>query len=110
MIQPTQLIESIPINEARLLLATGRFIGEGFDDARLDTLFLTLPVSWKGTLIQYAGRLHRSFPEKRDIQIFDYVDERIPMMAKMFNKRLRGYHSMGYQEKGEPDLFESDQR
>jgi superfamily II DNA or RNA helicase len=91
-------LASIPVGEERLLLATGRYIGEGFDDARLDTLFLALPVSWKGTLVQYAGRLHRLHPGKREVRIVDYVDTKVPMLRKMFEKRLLGYRSMGYQE------------
>jgi hypothetical protein len=74
-----------------------RYIGEGFDDARLDTLFLALPVSWKGTLVQYAGRLHRTHPDKREVRIFDYVDREVPMLMRMFDKRLRGYRAMGYE-------------
>lgn len=74
----------------RVIVATGRYVGEGFDDARLDTLFLTMPVSWKGTLIQYAGRLHRLHPAKREVRIYDYVDTHVPMLARMFEKRLRG--------------------
>lgn len=86
----------IPDNEERLVLATGRYIGEGFDDVRLDTLFLALPVSWKGTLIQYAGRLHRLHPDKTEVHIYDYVDRNIPMLARMFEKRMRGYRAIGY--------------
>jgi superfamily II DNA or RNA helicase len=89
-------LASIPEDEERLLVATGRYIGEGFDDARLDTLFLALPVSWKGTLIQYTGRLHRLRSGKTDVRIYDYVDSAIPMMKKMFEKRLRGYRAIGY--------------
>jgi superfamily II DNA or RNA helicase len=89
-------LAAIPPTEERLVLATGRYIGEGFDDARLDTLFLTLPVSWKGTLTQYAGRLHRLHPGKREVQIFDYVDRQVPMLLRMFEKRLRGYRAIGY--------------
>ncbi len=91
-----QQLASIPPTEERLVLATGRFIGEGFDDARLDTLFLALPVSWKGTLVQYAGRLHRLHPGKTEVRIFDYVDGSIPMLERMFRKRLKGYRAMGY--------------
>ena len=91
-------LQSIPANEERLLLATGRYIGEGFDDARLDTLFLALPISWKGTLIQYAGRLHRLHPEKKEVRIVDYVDAKVPMLARMFEKRRVGYRAMGYQD------------
>lgn len=89
-------LKTIPDGEERLVLATGRFIGEGFDDARLDTLFLAMPISWKGTLVQYAGRLHRQHASKSEVRIFDYVDSEVPMLARMFEKRLRGYRSMGY--------------
>ena len=89
-------LASIPCDEERLILATGRYIGEGFDDVRLDTLFLALPVSWKGTLVQYAGRLHRQRPEKKEVQIYDYVDRNIPMLARMFEKRMKGYRALGY--------------
>ncbi len=89
-------LASIPANESRLVIATGRYIGEGFDDARLDTLFLTMPVSWKGTLVQYAGRLHRLHPGKTEVRIYDYVDHEVPMLARMFQKRLRGYRAIGY--------------
>jgi superfamily II DNA or RNA helicase len=89
-------LSAIPDAEERLVLATGRYIGEGFDDARLDTLFLALPVSWKGTLIQYTGRLHRLHPAKKEVRIFDYVDREVPMLLRMFEKRLRGYRGIGY--------------
>jgi superfamily II DNA or RNA helicase len=89
-------LASIPADEERLLLATGRYIGEGFDDARLDTLFLALPVSWKGTLVQYTGRLHRIHQGKLEVRIYDYVDSEVPMLLKMFEKRLRGYGTIGY--------------
>lgn len=90
-------IASIPDNEKRVLLATGRYIGEGFDDARLDTLFLIMPVSWKGTLVQYAGRLHRIHRGKTEVRIYDYVDRNNPILMRMFHKRLRGYQTMGYE-------------
>ena len=90
-------IASIPENEKRVLLATGRYIGEGFDDARLDTLFLGMPVSWKGTLVQYAGRLHRIHAGKAEVRIYDYVDRNSPTLMRMFHKRLRGYRAMGYE-------------
>jgi superfamily II DNA or RNA helicase len=91
-------LASIPAAEERLLLATARFVGEGFDDARLDTLFLTMPVSWKGTLVQYAGRLHRLHPSKAEVRIYDYVDRQVPMLSRMFDKRMRGYQAMGYRD------------
>ncbi len=89
-------LASVPPGEGRLLLATGRYAGEGFDDARLDTLFLTLPVSWRGTLVQYAGRLHRLHAGKTEVRIVDYVDGKVPMLRRMFEKRLRGYRAIGY--------------
>jgi hypothetical protein len=102
----TERIAGIPPSEERLVLATGRYIGEGFDDARLDTLFLALPVSWKGTLIQYAGRLHRMHEGKREVRIFDYVDRMVPMLARMFEKRLRGYGAIGYAQADVPSEYE----
>ena len=92
----TAALAAIPDAESRLLIATGRYIGEGFDDARLDTLFLAMPVSWKGTLVQYAGRLHRLHPSKTEVRIYDYVDRDVPMLARMFDKRMRGYRAIGY--------------
>ena len=89
-------IKSIPDGEERLLIATGKYLGEGFDDARLDTLFLTMPISWKGTLAQYAGRLHRIHYNKREVRIYDYVDSRVPMLVRMHKRRLRGYRAIGY--------------
>ncbi|MBL7220328.1 MAG: DEAD/DEAH box helicase family protein [Phycisphaerae bacterium] len=83
-------------DEPRVLLATGRYIGEGFDDARLDTLFLTLPVSWRGTIAQYAGRLHRLHDRKREVRIYDYADLNVPMLSRMFDRRCRGYEAVGY--------------
>jgi superfamily II DNA or RNA helicase len=87
---------NIPENEERVLIATGRYIGEGFDDARLDTLFLALPISWKGTVQQYVGRLHRLHDQKKEVVVYDYVDGCVPMLAAMFGKRQRGYESVGY--------------
>jgi superfamily II DNA or RNA helicase len=80
----------------RLILATGRYIGEGFDDARLDTLFLTMPIAWKGTLAQYVGRLHREHDGKRDVLVVDYVDQTVPVLARMAGKRRAGYRALGY--------------
>ena len=99
-------LASIPVDEERLILATGRYIGEGFDDARLDTLFLALPVSWKGTLVQYAGRLHRLHPGKHEVRIVDYVDSKVPMLARMFEKRRVGYRAMGYREHDDGTLLD----
>ncbi len=89
-------LDGITDGEERLLVATGRYIGEGFDDARLDTLFLTLPIAWRGTLAQYVGRLHRRHPGKREVLVYDYVDAAVPTLARMAKKRVRGYESLGY--------------
>jgi superfamily II DNA or RNA helicase/very-short-patch-repair endonuclease len=89
-------LASIPVDEARVILATGRYVGEGFDDPRLDTLFLTLPVSWRGTVAQYAGRLHRLYDGKREVRVYDYADLNVPMLARMFDRRCRGYEAVGY--------------
>ena len=79
-----------------MIVATGRYLGEGFDDERLDTLFLTLPISWRGTLTQYAGRLHRLNTAKKEVIIYDYVDFEVPMLARMHAKRRTGYKAIGY--------------
>jgi superfamily II DNA or RNA helicase len=89
-------LSTIPETEERLVLATGQFIGEGFDDARLDTLFLAMPVLCRGTLIQYVGRLHRAHNAKTDVRMIDYMDRNVPMLANMFEKRMKGYKAMGY--------------
>ena len=89
-------LESVPDSEERVILSTGRYIGEGFDNSRLDTLFLCLPISWKGTLQQYAGRLHRLHENKKQVIIYDYVDRKVPMLMRMFKKRQKGYRAMGY--------------
>jgi len=89
-------LASIPEGEERIIIATGRYIGEGFDDARLDTLFLAMPISWRGTLQQYAGRLHRFNEGKKIVQICDYVDKEVPVLDRMYEKRIRGYRAMGY--------------
>jgi hypothetical protein len=89
-------LAAISPDTERVILATGRYVGEGFDDARLDTLFLTLPVSWHGTIAQYAGRLHRLYDRKREVRIYDYADLNVPMLARMFDRRCRGYEAVGY--------------
>lgn len=93
----SEQLNSIGDNDERLLIATGRYLGEGFDDARLDTLFLTLPISWKGTLAQYAGRLHRLHYNKKEVRIYDYVDHKVPMLERMYKRRLHGYRALGYE-------------
>lgn len=85
-----------PKEQTRVLVATGLFIGEGFDDPRLDSLFLALPVSWRGTIAQYVGRLHRLFAGKQEVRVYDYADLDVPMLARMFERRCRGYEANGY--------------
>jgi superfamily II DNA or RNA helicase len=89
-------LAAVPHSEQRVILATGSYIGEGFDDARLDTLFLAMPISWKGTLQQYVGRLHRLHDNKRIVEVYDYVDANVRMLARMYERRLKGYADMGY--------------
>ncbi|MBN1890421.1 MAG: DEAD/DEAH box helicase, partial [Thermoflexales bacterium] len=93
----TEQIASIPPDQPRVIVATGRYLGEGFDDERLDTLFLTLPISWRGTLAQYAGRLHRLNAAKKEVIIYDYVDFEVPVLAKMYARRRTGYKAIGYE-------------
>ncbi|MEI8206076.1 MAG: DEAD/DEAH box helicase, partial [Kiritimatiellales bacterium] len=78
-----------------VILATGRYLGEGFDDSRLDTLFLALPVSWRGIISQYAGRLHRLHDSKTEVRIYDYVDQGNPVLTRMFERRITGYEAIG---------------
>jgi very-short-patch-repair endonuclease len=89
-------LAELPETAVRVIVATGRYIGEGFDDPRLDTLFLTLPVSWRGTIAQYVGRLHRLHDGKREARVYDYADLNAPMLARMFDRRCRGYEALGY--------------
>ncbi|MBI5431911.1 MAG: DEAD/DEAH box helicase family protein [Planctomycetes bacterium] len=93
-------LDADTMGEPSLVLATGRYIGEGFDSARLDTLFLAMPISWKGTIIQYSGRLHRLHPDKREVRIYDYVDPRVGVLARMFEKRVHAYRAIGYARGG----------
>jgi len=90
-------LDSLKSEGPRLVLATGRFLGEGFDDARLDTLLLAMPISWKGTLAQYAGRLHRVHGGKTKVMVYDYADLNIPMLKRMYQRRLHGYRLLGYE-------------
>lgn len=85
--------------DSLVVVATGKYIGEGFDEPRLDTMLLAMPISWKGTLAQYAGRLHRNYDGKQEVRIYDYVDVHAPMLERMYHKRLRGYAELGYQIK-----------
>lgn len=87
-------------DKKKAILATGTYIGEGFDEPRLDTLFITMPISFKGRIVQYAGRLHRKHKSKNDVQIYDYVDEKVPVLRRMYQRRLKTYKSMGYVNAG----------
>ncbi len=89
-------LDALPPDAPRILLATGKLVGEGFDHPPLDTLVLAMPVSWKGTLQQYAGRLHREHASKTDVRIIDFVDTGHPALLRMWDKRQRGYRAMGY--------------
>nr|WP_241808990.1 DEAD/DEAH box helicase [Vibrio ordalii] len=84
------------LDSTQVIVATGRFVGEGFDLPRLDTLILALPVSWKGSLIQYVGRIQRDYKGKEEVKVIDYVDAKIPMLLRMFNKREKGYRALGF--------------
>jgi superfamily II DNA or RNA helicase len=89
-------LDDLPPDAARVLLATGKLVGEGFDHPPLDTLVLAMPISWKGTLQQYAGRLHREHATKTDVRVIDFVDLGHPALLRMWDKRQRGYRAMGY--------------
>lgn len=89
-------VKNVPKTESMILLATGKYAGEGFDEPRLDTLFLAMPISWSGTLAQYVGRLHREYEGKKKVLIYDYADINVPTLGNMYKKRLRGYTKLGY--------------
>ena len=91
-----QKLQSIPTSETLVIVATGKYVGEGFDYPRLDTLFLAMPIAWKGNVEQYAGRLHREYAGKDEVRIYDYVDIHVPLCDSMYRKRLKGYSRAGY--------------
>ena len=93
----SEMMPALGDDQERVILATGRYLGEGFDDARLDTLFLTLPVSWKGVLAQYAGRLHRLYDSKKEVIIYDYLDMNVAVAVRMYERRMGGYKAIGYE-------------
>jgi len=84
------------VHENKVILSTGKYLGEGFDLPSLDTLFLVFPFSWKGTLAQYTGRLNRAFQGKKEVRVYDYVDEKVPTLLGMYKKRLRSYKNLGF--------------
>jgi superfamily II DNA or RNA helicase len=90
-------INAVPEGQPRVIIATGRYAGEGFDDARLDTLFLAMPISWRGTLHQYVGRLHRLHKDKLVVRVYDYVDACVPVLNRMYDRRLKAYKAVGYE-------------
>ena len=104
-----QRLQTIPDSEQLVIVATGKYVGEGFDYPRLDTLFLALPISWKGLLTQYAGRLHREYEGKKDVRIYDYIDIHEPICDSMYIKRLKGYAAIGYKtiNTAQPTLFDN---
>lgn len=103
-----EAIKAVPQAENMIIVATGKYVGEGFDEPRLDTLFLAMPISWKGTLAQYVGRLHRKYEGKTEVIVHDYADIFVPMLDRMYHKRIRGYKELGYvmngSEKAETSL------
>jgi superfamily II DNA or RNA helicase len=100
-------LAAIPEEDSIVIVSTGRFVGEGFDEPRLDTLFLAMPVAWKGTVQQYAGRLHRLYQNKSEVQIYDYVDVHVGVLERMYHKRLKGYAAVGYTAKADSKPFEA---
>ena len=91
-----EAIKAVPQAENIVIVATGKYVGEGFDEPRLDTLFLAMPISWKGTLAQYVGRLHRNYEGKTEVIVHDYADIFVPMLDRMYHKRIRVYAELGY--------------
>ncbi len=101
-------LKTVGTDESLILVATGQLIGEGFDYPRLDTLIMATPVSFRGVVEQYAGRLNRSFVTKKNVVIFDYVDSHIPMFSNMYSKRLKAYKQIGYDVRTDLDNLESE--
>jgi len=105
-----EVLNKVPASESLIVLATGKYAGEGFDNPRLDTLMLAMPFSWKGTLAQYCGRLHRNFAGKEEVLIYDYVDFRVPAFDRMYRNRLKGYKQLGYTIKPVSDSNQNETR
>lgn len=100
-------IKAVPKSENLVIVATGKYVGEGFDEPRLDTLFLAMPIAWRGTLAQYAGRLHRNYDGKQEVCVYDYADIFMPMLERMYHKRVRGYAELGYTVKSSDNETEN---
>jgi len=96
-----------PADKPLVIVATGKYVGEGFDVPRLDTLFLAMPIVWQGTLAQYAGRLHRLYDDKREVRVYDYVDIHVPVLDRMYAKRVKGYFAIGYKTKSDVAMPET---
>ena len=107
----TEQLASIPDSDELAIIATGKYVGEGFDFPRLDSLFLALPIAWKGKVAQYVGRLHRNFEGKAEVRVYDYVDIHVPVLERMYQKRVKSYAAIGYKAKvstikiSSPDLI-----
>ncbi|HOT75803.1 MAG TPA: DEAD/DEAH box helicase family protein, partial [Candidatus Wallbacteria bacterium] len=99
-------LDELSRNELLIIVATGKYVGEGFDCPRLDTMLLAMPIAWKGTVAQYAGRLHRQYDGKNEVIIYDYVDAHVPVLEKMYHKRVKGYSQIGY--KAMPESYSSE--
>jgi len=97
-------MDGITAEQPLVIIATGKYVGEGFDVPRLDTLFLAMPIAWHGTLAQYAGRLHRLHDGKREVQVYDYVDIHVAVLDRMYAKRVKGYSLIGYNNKSDVSL------
>ncbi|MDR0981937.1 MAG: DEAD/DEAH box helicase family protein [Culturomica sp.] len=89
-------LATVSTDQSLIIVATGKYVGEGFDYPRLDTLFLAMPIAWKGTLAQYTGRLHRDYSGKQSVRVYDYVDIHVPVLERMYHKRLSAYAQIGY--------------
>ena len=96
-----QRLEGVRKDESLVIIATGRYVGEGFDYPRLDTLFLALPIAWRGKVEQYTGRLHRLCEGKTEVHVYDYIDIHVPMLERMYQKRMKGYSSIGYKTRSD---------
>ena len=105
--QVIEKLDSIPGDQPLVVVATGKYVGEGFDEPRLDTLFLAMPIAWQGTLAQYAGRLHRLHSGKTEVQVYDYVDVHVAVLDRMYAKRVKGYSAIGYKTKSDVSLPDS---
>lgn len=96
--QMMERLKEIPESESLVIVATGKYVGEGFNYPRLDTLFIALPVAYSNIVQQYTGRLHREFEGKKEVRVYDYIDIHVPVLANMYGKRLKSYAPIGYSQ------------